>query len=324
VSILAFGGEMGFFIPSDSSAIEETFNFNSSFARAATRPSGGACYVDSATFTETADIWIHVELIQHGSSTSSSTKQPLVVMLDASAVEQFRILADYSLSGDNNWQLQFKNGASWANLGAAFATNVDIQTLDFHIVCATLGSFTVYVSGTQRALSGTVDLSGISGVAQVRGRTVHSTAYSQIIVADEPTIGWKLMTVPMTGQGSTHTFTTGGFANIDETVYSDGDFIQSNTAAQVELFTGTPVGSFTGYTIRAVGVTARAKQSGAGPTKMRLLLRAGGTTYDNGSDITLDFGYGAYCAVWETNPSTAADFLSSEITALEYGVKSVT
>lgn len=330
MSFLAFGGEMGFFKPSDASAIEVASNFSPAFARVCTDASQGASYNDSATFTATADIWIHCEVAQFGSTTTTSTKRALVVLLDGSGVEQFQVTADYAASGGTlNWQLQYKVAGVWTNAGAAFATSVARQTLDIHVVCnSASGSFDVYVSGTQRAASGTLDLSGITGIAGVRGRGSSrvggdDVGLSQVIVADESTIGMKLGTIVMTGQGTTHTFTTGGYANIDEAVYSDVDYIQSDTAAQTELFTGTPIPNFTGYKIRAVGVTARAKQSGTGPTKMRLCLRSAGTTYDNGSDITLDFGYGAFCAVWNTNPATSAAFLSTEIASLEYGVKSV-
>jgi hypothetical protein len=331
VSVLAAGGEMGFFAPSDTSAIEETTGYDSNFSRGATDSGGSSTYNDSAVFADTTDIWVHVEgPYRHGSTTSSSTKSSLLVLLDNGAVEVVRLLGDYSATGTSNWQLQVFSSAAWTNVGAAFSTSPARQIFDIHVVCnSASGSMDVYCAGTRRVASGPVDLSGITEIAQVRCRGANNVggdhvAYSQIIVADEPTIGWKLGTVVMTGQGTTHTFTTGGFANIDELVYSDADFIQSDTAAQVELFRGTPVPSFTGYVIKAVVVTARAKTSGAGPSKMRLCLRSGGTTYDNGSDITLDFGYGAYCAAWDQNPNGPADWAGTDIASLEYGIKSVT
>jgi hypothetical protein len=56
---------------------------------------------------------------------------------------------------------------------------------------------------------------------------------------------------------------------------------------------------------------------------LQLALRSAGTTYFSATKA-LDFGYGAFGNVWETNPATSAAFLSSEIAALEYGVKSIT
>jgi hypothetical protein len=323
---------MGFFTPSDTASKEEAtaLLFDSSFSRCATKADSGS-YIDSVSFGDQTDFWVHVEgPWRYGDTLGSSTKSSLFVFLDNTGAEIIRLIGDYGAnSGTGNWQLQYSLAGVWTNLAAAFSTSASRQIFDFHIVCdSASGSVDCYVAGTHRSSSGTVDLSGITEVAQLRGRSGsypgNTAAYSQIIIADEPTIGWKIGTIVMTGQGSTHTFTTGGFNNIDETIYADGDFIQSDTAAQVELFTGTPVPSFTGYVIKAVAVTARAKTSGAGPTKMRLCLRSGGTTYDNGSDITLDFGYGAFCAVWNQNPNGPADWASTDIASLEYGVKSVT
>jgi hypothetical protein len=184
------------------------------------------------------------------------------------------------------------------------------------------------MSGTLR-ITASVNLSTLTGIAKVRAWGINRgingpVDYTQFVLATETTIGMRVGTIYMSGQGVTHTFDTGGYANIDELVYSDADFVQSGTAGQIELFTGTPVPSFTGYSIRALALTARAKSDGSAPAHFRFQLRSGGVTYDNGSDLALDFGYGNYCAVWETNPATSAAFQPSEISALQYGVKSVT
>lgn len=328
MSILAFGGEMGFFLPSDGGAFEITSgNHDPTFARCASRSNSIASYLDTPNVGAQANFWLHCETIINGYNyTSSQTRS--IELLDSGGIAQLRITVCYNATV--TWTVDKWSGTAWITLKSITASETR-QVVDLHVVSNTSsGSIDLYLSGTKRLSTGTVDLSGLSGVAQCRmwgyspsyGNAYQD--YSQVVLATETTIGMRVGTLVMTGQGTTHTFDTGGFANVDEIAYSDADFIQSGTAAQVELFTATPVPSFTGYSIRALALTARAKSDGSAPTKFRFQLRSAGTTYDNGADLSLDFGYGNFCAVWLTNPATSAAFQASEISALQYGVKSVT
>ena len=327
MSILAFGGEMGFFIPSDSEVKEGTTAYSeywdSSFTRCAMIVPRSSGYAETPTVTTTANFWLHFEF----DNAAGGSVGTICTLYDSGGVGRVRVRTDGASAG--TLYLDTYNGAAWGNAGnITIATNAR-QTIDIHVVSNTAsGSADLYVAGTQRITSGTLDLSGFTGVSKVRftGRSSSFTemGVSQVVMASETTIGMRVSTLYMTGQGATHTFDTGGFGAIDETIYSDADFNQSGTAAQIETYTGTSVASFTGYTIRALALTARAKTDGTAPTKMRFILRSAGTNYDNGADITLGFGYGGYCAVWETNPATSAAFLSSEISALNFGVKSIT
>jgi hypothetical protein len=329
MTILAGGGEMGAFIPSDSSIIESTSSgyFDSSFARCALNCSGSASYADGFEFAATGDTWTHFEVIQNTASASGS-QATLCTWLDASANELFRLTSTTPFTGQTmTIQLQYNNASVWTNLGSSFTVTSALLTLDVNLVSnSASGSGTVYLSGTQRS-TGTANLSALAGVAQFRGngKTVAipaTVSLSQVIIADESTIGWRLKTVPATGAGAT-TDWTGTYTEIDEIVYSDADFINSATVDQVELFShGTTVPS--GYTVRGVIVTARAKRgSASGPQNLQLALRSGGTTYFSSSQA-LGLGYGAHSKVWEQDPATTADFTASAISTLQFGVKSIT
>lgn len=335
MTILAFGGEIGFFLPSDSNGYETSENvggsqFNTAFARCNTRTSSGSSYLETPNVGTQANIWFHVDILQFSPLSSDSTLLRAIEFFDSGGIAQLRLTCSWLSNGaDGVWQLEHYNGSTWVSLGNCNAPASQRQTLDIHIVSNTSsGSVDLYMSGTHR-ITASVNLSTLTGIQKARcwGSTRSVAAecrYSQIILATETTIGMRVGTVYMSGQGVTHTFDTGGYANIDETTYSDADFVQSGTAGQIELFTGTSIPSFTGYSIRALALTARAKSDGSAPAHFRFQLRSGGVTYDNGSDLSLDFGYGNYCAVWETNPATSAAFQPSEISALQYGVKSVT
>lgn len=337
MSILAFGGEAGFFIPSDASAIEATAalggsgaSYNSSFARCYSGALGQTAYWETPEVTaQTSEYWTTFDMDQ-SFPTNTTTLSTRLEILDSSGNARIRLLTNWQSSGaTGTFQLEYWDGAAWVSAGSFSAAPSALQTVTIRVngINSASGGVSLFLSGTQRIGSGTVDLSAVDDLAQMRfyGITagIRGTgAYTQVVMANESTIGMRVGTLVATGQGTTHTFTTGGFANIDEAVYSDADLINSGTANQVELFTITPVPSFTGYVIRAICVTARAKQSGSGPTQIQLALRHGGTTYFSATQA-LGFGYEAHVNVWETDPGDAGSWLSSDIAALEIGVKSI-
>jgi hypothetical protein len=326
MTIYFAGGEMGAFIPSDTNVSESTSTiFDSSFARCAVRTMRTTEYAESASFSALADCWLHFEM-SSASNGNDTTARAVLTAYTSSDTAFARLVSGGG--GAAVMSLEYWNGTAWTNAGGTITLDVNTraQTIDMHIVSnSASGSIKLYIAGTERLDSGTINLSSYSGVAYVR-TTGHSvvgttTAFSQIVVANESTIGWRLKTAPVTGAGAT-TDWTGSYTEIDELAYSDADFINSATANQVELFShATTIPA--GYTVRAVVVTARAKRGTTGPQNLRLILRSGGTTYDNGSDLALDEGYGAFCAVWETDPATSADFTASSIASLQFGVKSI-
>jgi hypothetical protein len=328
VSILAFGGEMGFFLPSDNSCNEVVNDYDSSFARCTARSTSAAGYLQTPAVSAQANFWLHYEGSINGYSLSSSAVQS-VTFLDSGGIEQIRVTVTYQ--SPSTWTVDKWNGSSWTTLKSITVAQFTRQVVDVHIVSNTAsGSIDLYVAGTKRLSTGTIDLSTLTGITQCRmygndpGFAGAYQDYSQVVMASETTIGMRVGTIYMSGQGATHTFDTGGYTNIDEAVYSDADFIQSGTAGQIELFTGTAIPTFTSYSIRAVALTARAKTDGSPPAHFRFQLRSGGVVYDNGADLALDFGYGNFCAVWETDPATGSAFANTAISTLQFGVKSVT
>jgi hypothetical protein len=81
MTILFMGGEMGAFIPADSSATETTSGspiYDSSFSRCSLRAGGGS-YNESATWSGVADIYVHARL---GSETYASGAVTLLSLND--------------------------------------------------------------------------------------------------------------------------------------------------------------------------------------------------------------------------------------------------
>jgi hypothetical protein len=330
------GGEIGSVIPSDANVIEATtdgggFSFSDGFHRCAIRCLGGSSYFETPSVGGQTTIWYHFNFIGRAAQTSSS-QQVWAIFHDDSGVAQFRLKG--SIYGQT---LRLERNASsvWTlvdaeiplNANSASSTSLAMQTFDLGLVVnSASGSAKLYVGGTKRIDSGSIDLSGVASMNKMQGygRTVvtsESNYFSQIVIADEPTVGMRVTTVPPAGAGTTGDW-TGDYTDVDEAVYSDADFCYSATNGQIELFVGT-VPSLTGYVVRAVGVYARAKCGASGPQNLQIALRSGSTNYFS-SSLALDVGYDAHGNVWEQNPNTTADWQTAQISAVQFGVKAIT
>jgi hypothetical protein len=322
------GGEMGAFTPSGSGVVEttEAGMFNASFARCAlsldgTIGSPNLYYADGVEWAEVAgDIYVHFD---HAISGNSAVTNNVLVLLNDIGTEVYRIRQTVVSTNVYAWQMQYLNvGLAWTNAGTTISASSYLSTFDL-FVDTTNGDMSLFASGTELVTVTGLSLSHNSGVANVRLYSADQPrCISQVIVDTDPTIGDRLYTLPPTGAGA-DTAWTGTYTEIDEIVYSDADFINSSTNDQVETF-AIAAPTLTGYTVRSISITARAKRGASGPANLRFVLRSSGTNYDNGSDIALGVGYGAFWATWATNPATAAAWVNSAVASLQFGVKART
>lgn len=324
MTIVFGGGEMGAFIPSDGDAKERTASgsYNSTFSRCSLAPSGQLSYGESASFAAMDELWVHFALTNGDGSGTSSTIQALVLS-NAAGTNLFRVKWDNT---NNTLTMQYWDGAAWQNAGSAVSIDVGgtLHNCDLYVDGdSATGTCSLYIEGTRRAHATSVNLSTVAAITNVRvyGRaSVSDTAVSQVVVSDESTIGGRLFTVPVSGAGS-DTAWTGTYLNIDEVQFSDADFINSATADQVSTFAVTNP-SLSGYQVRAVIVTARAKRGASGPQNLQLALRSSGTNYFSASKA-LDLGYGAFVEVWEDDPATGSPWVNAAVSSLQPGVKSI-
>lgn len=334
MSIIFGGGEMSAFTPSDSTVIERTSTsglysqaYNSSFARACIEMSNDTTYAEGTPSASSTDIWYHFDLMCDNAVGTTSTTR--FRAYDSSGNERLRLAYndDGHIVTINYW-----NGSAFVAAGT-FSLNLTFirQTIDINVVCnSASGLIACYVAGTERLGSPVINTSSITNLKKFRfvGATISSvshyeTMFSQVIVTDGvPTVGWRGVVRYANGAGATNDW-TGAYTEIDEAIYSDADFINSSVADQVELFTNTGP-SVTGYTIRAVCVSSRARRGASGPSKMRHALRSAGTTYFSSGDISLTVGYAPTQTIWEQDPATTSDWLTGALTTLQFGVKSIT
>lgn len=310
------GGEIGAFLPSDGN-VNETTNaslYDTAFSRCAIAITGGSSYAITPDLGLPAAFYIH---FKGARGSSNSTTQDMLVLKTATT-DVFRVRSN----GTSVW-MQALISAVWTTVGTTEAIPVNGSHFDLYIDGnSATGNAKLYVAGTLRINAASVDLSAVTGVETLRFHSWSNDTFyfSQVIIDDEPTIGGRLFTIPITGAGATSTW-IGAYTEIDEAVYSDADFINTSTANAVSTFAVTAP-SLTGYVIEAVAVTARAKKGGSGPTQLQLVLRSAGTDYFSASKA-LDVGYGGFLNIWETNPATGAAFLTTAISSLQPGVKAI-
>jgi hypothetical protein len=319
VTIYFMGGELSALLPSDSNTNETTLSgrFDSAFARCSTKAYTSSGYSEASWSTDLDTLYLHFEYRQ-GNGTGGGTVT-MFELVDSGGTAVYRARATAS-----SIQLEDWTGAAWASSGSALSLDTanGLNTFDFWYD-STTGAAKLYVGGTLRlsVTGGTFD----DDIRKVRfyGRDLVSDSnISQVVVADEPTIGFRVATYYPNGAGSDSAW-TGTYTNIDEVTNSDADFINSATNGQVSTFAVTGP-ALTGYTVRAVSVSTRAKKGASGPANLRHAIRSAGTNYFSGSDIALDVGYTAVQTIWETDPATSAAWVNAAATSLQAGVKAIT
>ncbi len=333
MTIAFMGGEMTAFLPSDSTPIELTsggiyvFPYDSGFSRCGMQVVG-LSYVDTPQFAALTECWTHIKLTHFGYG-NNNNHYPMV-WSDGSNVPSIRLKHDCGFAGTETVGLERWTGAAWAAVGSSVSLPLAgaRQDIDVRILCNTAsGNLSLYVAGTER-INASADL---SGVASIRKLTVTAgasngfsseTRFSQVVIADASTIGYRLMTCVPSAAGATSSW-TGAYTDIDEAVYSDADFINSASNNQVSTFAQTPVSALTGYVVRAVAVSVRSKRGSSGPQNIRHALRSSGTDYFSGSDVAQGLGYTPTQTIWETNPATSAAWVNTAIASLQPGAKSI-
>lgn len=311
------GSEMGTFIPSDNQAKETADYINTNFSRAAVRATDGASYAESISFGNRTDFWVHGCLASADYPSGTIT---LLTFVDSSDVEAIKFT--YNRATDV-MTIQYWNGSAYVTIDTINISIDAFQDVDMHVECnSATASFSMYFAGTKRIDETNLNLSGSTAINRLRVYGAnYSARLSQLIVGDEPMIGWRLATYYPSGAGADTDF-NGTYAGIDEIVFNDADFVNSATANEVSTFTLTGP-ALTGYVVKAVAVTARAKRGASGPQNLQLVLRSGGTNYFS-STKSLDVGYGGYCHIWETDPATSAAWQNTAISSIQAGVKSIT
>lgn len=243
-----------------------------------------------------------------------------------SDTDQFRLV--YTGTG-STVQFQRNNAGSFVSLGSSFSfSSSALNTID--IYCKIDGSSGVF----QFYLNGTLVASFSGGALQTQHNVVDSfglssfsngasTYWSECVVADESTIGWRVKTIVPNAAGNQNDFSS-TFAAVDEQAIDLADFAASNTVNHISLYGMSNLNSADAFRqVKALVVTATVlKSSDSTPTDAQIAIRSGGTNAFS-SSLGLSVGRNYPQVVYATNPVTSVAWTPTDVDGVEIGLKAV-
>jgi len=109
------------------------------------------------------------------------------------------------------------------------------------------------------------------------------------------------------------------YALVDEIPPVDTDYNEGSALNDKESYTGTPSPSLVGA-IKGVQVNNRVVKTGQLATKIKGLVRTGGSDYTTDEEY-LSAGATLVPAIWENNPNTGSPWTPAEAEAVEFGLQ---
>lgn len=328
MAVYAVGGEADTFSLGVSMAYahESTAGrFEPNLSRGAMLVTQGASEIYLPFGTNLSDFWMHMRLYQENAP--ASTDNYFYFRNAAGTEDEYRI----KINSDGTWTVERYKASTYTALGtSASAILVNgAADIDIHVTRnLTTGVFAIYKNGVNVFnFTGDTDTTSAPGMVYFEGMTGSSNEMnvSQVIIADESTIGWKLHTLPPTGNGA-NTAWTNDYLNVDEFVYDNTDFIETNSVGVLETYTtGGINAAYSTYNVKAVAVAARmSNDSGSAVADVQMAVRTGGSNYTSpNTSLTKDGNEYSRQYVWNANPNTSGAWTQSQVNAAEIGVKSV-
>lgn len=251
----------------------------------------------------------------------------------------------YGGFGDGHWMIFWSGGTEvgridlnndlWFLEGGGESTAVSKQaylvdtTYDFKCTRnGTTVTITMYINGIEEAsISYASSVAAVDRVTFDHSDLIWNTSsrvwyYSEFIVTDgESTIGWRLAGLDPLADGA-HTAWDGTVAGVQE--FGDGQSISIDAVDIRQSWTlGTYAGPATASGVRAVvnKFTGAQGGSGSGPTTIVPFTRHTATDED-GTPFSPDGT--SHMEVLDNDPNTAAPWDTSDLAAMQVGVKSAT
>lgn len=330
MSIYAVGGEADCFEPVSG----QTYATETTSGRFEANASRGAMRITQASSElelyfpggNVTEAYIHMYLYQE----AVTTENDWIRIKTVANGNAFRI----GLESDGRWSLYKYSGGSFGTALVTSASPVVVSglaTIDIYLKRhATTGEFSVYKDGTL-VVSYTGDTTGDAanfGRIHWKGLTgaTNELNLSQVIIASENTIGWKLQTNYPNSNSATNTAWTNDYTAVDEFAYDSGDYIETNSTGQVETYGATDINAaYATYNVKALVIATRASNdSGSAVADIQGALRVSATNYFSANlSLTKDSAEHSVQAIFETNPNTAAAWSQAAVNAAEIGLKSV-
>lgn len=301
-----------------------TANYSSTFSRGSVynnesaSPRASGIYTPNGLGADITQGWLH---FYSSVATVSGATAYYFASFVKSGESQHGIGVRRSLTGAN-CVLFADDGTGTILTSPTFSIASGAHYYDIHVnIVGTAATVSLYIDGVLLT-SYTFTLVSTYTLDDIRlsgGSTTASWGlrFSQVIVADVSTIGWRVKTLEPTGNG-TDTAWIGDYTGVDEFNVDLADNVTTGSAAS-ELFTNAAYAP-TDTEVKAVAVSSYALTTTIDDYYHQ--LRVSGTNYDSAL-FTLTGGYLPYLSIFETNPATSAAWSVADAgsTALEFGVR---
>jgi hypothetical protein len=279
-------------------------------------------------------LWIHFSIKTAATNAAEQGSTPIngipSIIFYHNGQQQYRM--GRGNASATNWYFQktLNNGSTWTQVGTfaviPFATLMEIDIKI--VISATVGEYFIYKDGVlMTSFSGDTSCTNnlISLITLGSGVSVLSTnnnIYSQIILADENTVGWKLQTLKISA-GSDANF-LGDFSRVNLSSYkgaSDKSVSTDIPNARISFDTNNTV--VNSLVVDSVWVAGRHIKVGASSVNnSQLLLKVGGIDYVDATLISAKVGKEEVIKQkWTANPSNSSGWTKADVDALQIGLK---
>lgn len=321
--ILWCGGEDVDF-PNGGTATVNTLNIRAGYARASI--SGNSATIRSLAFPggPVTSCWWTFFLGLNVGTTST-----LIAGLVKDPTSNAGLWISTAAAAAGKLSLATYDGATRVQLAAESGTSIgttlhriDVQLLNY----GPAATVNVYVDfALVLSFSGDVTVSGVTSLSAFAISNATSRI-SECIVSDRDTRALTgMVTLALTGAGSTNLWTNPTFSNINGTALSDLNPTSSNATGQDNEYNVTDPPAAT-YDIKMVKSCMRAAVSSTpAVTRIRMgYLSGGSVAFGTGATKTPGTVYGTFEQFDAVNPVTGSPWVTSDITALQLDFQSLT
>lgn len=264
-----------------------------------------------------ADGWFHASLY-HG--TTGSAGSSILIMHSVDALE----LNLYAPSS-TTFQWQYHTGAAWVSFGTTFSMAQGLKDFDVHWTITGTGvAIEVYVDN-ELVHTASATVAGLSAIAKIYfygGSFTSGTAWSQMLVSDQNTVGAKVPRLNITADG-TNTAWNNGYAEVAKTGINDVTYISSEVTDDVETFVMGDVTVPSGYEIDGLWLNVRGRLASTAPTAIKPAVRVGSTNYEGAYELPNlnENAYRGSVAAFKLNPATGSKWAAAAVNGAEIGLK---